>query len=86
MNYVTTEPVTEWLVHSAELETIVKQLVPREVLRMDQDLRQQLKRKVDEQAKINANSDTQINQCFADNQLPGCLNALSCDELPPAIT
>ena len=52
---------------------------------MDQHLRQQLKRKVDEQAKINANSDTQINQCFADYQLPSVLNSVSLSELPPEI-
>ena len=63
----------------------MKLLVPREVVQMYQHLRQQLKRKVDEQAKINANSDTQINQCFADYQLPSVLNSVSLSELPPEI-
>ena len=50
---------------------------------MDQHLRQQLKRKVDEQAKLNANSDIQINQCFADCQLPSVLDSVSLTDLPP---
>lgn len=85
MNYIETEPISEWLPHSVELEKIVKLIVPREVTRMDQDLRKLLKFEVDEQAKKSDYSDRQINQCFADNQLPNVLNSVSLSELPSEI-